>query len=158
MSAKRKKVSKASARDFLAYVAFRGVVGYDFMPQRIELPTESQAGETALNCFANKESRGVDPDCCSEPTLYRAAMEGKALLNFHVTQLWSSEIRDCLSLSLFCAWMSVVELAECFPFLPEWVWRNVWNQSTRGMTVTRFEEMQKLYPLVSDAAEPEWCI
>lgn len=78
------------------------------------------------------ESRGQRAANTSEPVLLRAAIEGKRLVNFHVTELWAHGLKDALLISVCAAWCGLDELRAGFPWLPEWVWRNLWRQTMAG--------------------------
>lgn len=126
-------------RDFLAYVRFRGKCD-DFMPWPELLVLDRSDSPSALECFARIESTGEIVPASSQPVLLRAAVEGKKLLNFHITELWSRGIQDASLLSVYAAWCGLDELRMGFPWMPEWVWRNVWKQAMRG------HEFETLHP------------
>jgi hypothetical protein len=135
------KISKKIKRDFLAYVRFQAVAN-GFMPWSVPLVEDNRDAESAMVCFATIESFGTEVLACAEPVLLRAALEGKALLNFHISDLWVFSVSDALQFSSSAAWCCMDELRTAFPWLPEWVWRNIWHQVTNG------HEFEYLHPYI----------
>jgi hypothetical protein len=61
-------------------------------------------------------------------------MDGKALVNLHITQMWAWEIRDCFKFNPGVAVEALKTLRDDMPSAPLWVWRAVWATATKGLT------------------------
>lgn len=111
-------------RDFEAYIRFRlenMPEGADFCPWRA--PNFPDGSADPLTAFTAFDSRGKIVGC-RWPGAVQFAIEGKKLLNWHIKQ-WAESMDDTL--------VSVDELREEFPWLPEWTWAAVESAHIRQM-------------------------
>lgn len=134
-------------RDFLAYLQFREDCGDDFMPWRT--PDLGLGQTPSAKAFEVYDSTGEICEC-DDPGRFRKAIEGKRLLNFHITDLWVPRIQDALELSFYCGWLSVLELKKAFPYLPEWVWKTVWLSSINGKVFAALHSYSRMSNDFSD--------
>lgn len=120
------KVRPGHRRDFTAYLRWwrewPDPFGHAITPA---LP---RGGRDALAAFVSLESSGVAPAAVRHPRVFRAVVEGKALLNWQIKQ-WAWQVRDAARLAAHVAVSTLFDLRHDFPWLPEWVWDAVRQQS-----------------------------
>ena len=139
------RIPASTRRDFDAYVYFRRLVGDDVLPRPVVLVPVDDA-VPAIERFYWIESRG-EYGGCDDPGLLKSALEGKAQLNLHITDIWPFGVRDASAVSAAVAWDVMSELRREFCELPEWVWHNLWRQAMRGHefeSLNRYDDMKRM--------------
>lgn len=76
-----------------------------------------------VRAWVDTDSNGKYPAECSHPYLFRAAIEGKAMLNLQIKD-WAAGYFVCGARS----WIAEAK-EEGLDWLPDWVWDAVVNQA-----------------------------
>jgi hypothetical protein len=108
-----------SATDFSFYVRFGR------RQTALPKPTRVQKGTLSADfAFKHFDSTGKLPSGCRHPRVLQAAMYGKMVLNWHITDIWGYTLRlTAREHSIALTLEEMYELSADFPDAPCWVWK-----------------------------------
>jgi hypothetical protein len=120
------RVNPTHRRDFAAYVRWRDEWRDEFMAPAVIGIYSGDADPVAA--FAEWDSSGRLSAMPRDATLFRRAIEGKAMLNWQIKQ-WAEQVEEVGGWCEAAAWGVVAELRAEFGWLPRWVWAAVYAQA-----------------------------
>ncbi len=108
---------------FATYVRFGRAMGKEPCPPGVPL-RHPKGEDSAVYVFNQLDTHGIKPTSCKHPRLLQVAEYGKASLNFHITDVWGSNLKLTMKeAGLMVVAQEIQELALAFPYLPQFVWK-----------------------------------